>query len=200
MKCIQRLSSIALVSCLTYASFGTFNSAAAISKGTEDLPSQASSTQAEPVAIAQLKLPSVIRGATRTVKQLERIRAQQKRRAEFLRRKQEWEAKREDRKAEILRRQQELEVARRDATEQQRLEAERRQQYFESLSPEQKEAYLAEQRARREQADKVAALVMMMIFAGGFGSSDSESAEPEQYDPCPYSDVDNKNGGCRPIR
>jgi hypothetical protein len=199
MKYIQRLSSITLVSCLTYASFGTFNSAAAMSKGTEDLPSQASVPQSEPVTIA-FKLPSVIRDATRTVKQLERIRAQQRRRAEFLRRKQEWETKQEDRKAEILRRQQELEVARRDATEQQRLEAERRQQYFESLSPEQKEAYLAEQRARREQADKVAALVMMMIFAGGFGSSDSGSAEPEQYDPCPYSDVDNKNGGCRSVR
>jgi HD superfamily phosphohydrolase len=191
VKCIQRLSSVTLLSCLTYVSCGTFNSAVAMSKGTEDVPIQTSSTQAMPVTIAQLKLPSVIRDATRTVNQLEQIRAQQRRRAELLRRRQEWEAKREERKAEILRRQQELEVARREATEQQRLEAERRQQYFESLSPEQKEAYLAEQRARREQADKAASLLLMMLFAGGSGSA-SNSGDDEIR--CSYSPNTFNNG------
>jgi HD superfamily phosphohydrolase len=198
MKCIQRLSSVALISCLTYVFCGAFNSAVAMSKSTDDLP-QTSSAPAEPVVLAQLRLPEVIRGTNQTINQLERIRAQQKRREELLRRKQEWEARREERKAEILRRQQELEVARREATEQQRLEAERRQRYFESLSPEQKEAYLAEQRARREQADKAATLVLMMIFMGGSGSNpnNSEQQKIEYHSPLCWHDYGSQQQVCR---
>jgi FtsZ-interacting cell division protein ZipA len=181
MKCIQRLSSVFLASCLT------LNSTAVMSKGIEDLPLQTSSAETEqPLIMAQLKLPKFIRDTSRTIKRLEQMRAQQRRREELLRRRQEWEARREERRAEFLRRQQELEVARREATEQQRLEAERRQQYFESLSPEQKQAYLAEQRARREQADKAAALLLMTLFAGGFGSGDGGSNQSEQNDMCEF--------------
>ena len=47
--------------------------------------------------------------------------------------------------------------------EQQRLEAERRQKYFESLSPEEQQAYIQEQRAMQARRDQAAAI----YFAGG---------------------------------
>lgn len=74
-------------------------------------------------------------------------------------------------------RRQQLEAARREVTEQQRLEAEQRRQYFESLSPEEKEAYLSEQRARQaQQADQTAALLLLMLgtFSGGSGSTSQD--------------------------
>jgi hypothetical protein len=56
------------------------------------------------------------------------------------------------------------EEARKNATEQQRLEADRRQKYFESLSPDQQKAYVAEQRAKQKQAEEVAARLFISIF------------------------------------
>ncbi|MBD2327231.1 hypothetical protein [Alkalinema sp. FACHB-956] len=92
-------------------------------------------------------------------------------------RRQQRELRRLKRQQELERleqRQKELEAARQAATEEQRLEAERRRQHFESLSPEDKKAYLAEQEARRIQAnDRAAALfgLMSIFLIGGSGSS-----------------------------
>lgn len=148
MKCIHRLSSVALVS------FLCVNSSVAMSKVTEQVPNQTSSAQTEPMIIANPF--GIIRDAVQTVDQVNQIRL------------------REQRRQEAERRRQELEAARREATEQQRLEAERRRQYFESLSPEQKEAYLAEQRALRAKADKTAALLLLMLFAGSTGTNQQD--------------------------
>jgi hypothetical protein len=189
MKYIRRLSGITLVSILT------LKSGVAMARGLDQAPTPVSSAQAESLQAEPLMMANIFRRfirLPRPVNQLNRIiiREQQK---------QESERRQQERLRAYELRKQELEVARREATEQQRLEAEQRQQYFESLSPEEKEKYLAEQRARREQSDKAAALVLLMIFSGAFGSGDSGSNQsgPEQYDPCPYTDVDNKNGGCK---
>lgn len=157
MKCIHGLSNVALVS------FLSVNSGVAMGKGIEQVPSPTSSAPTQPVVMANLFRD--IQKAVQTVEQVNQIRL------------------REQRRQEAERRRQELETARREATEQQRLEAERRQQYFESLSPAEKEAYLAEQRARRAQADKAAALLLLMLFSGGAG--DSEANQPaRKADPC----------------
>jgi thiol:disulfide interchange protein len=169
MKYIRRLSGIALVSVLT------LNSGVAMARGLDQAPTPTSSAQAEPLQAEPLMMANNIFRRMirfpRPVNQTNQAIIREQRRQEYERRKQERMQAYELRK-------QELEVARREATEQQRLEAERRQQYFESLSPEQKQAYLAEQRARREQADKVAALFIMM-FLGGIGSSDGGSDAPK---------------------
>lgn len=67
------------------------------------------------------------------------------------------------RQAENRRR--EIEEARAAATEQQRLEAERRQRYFESLSPEEQKAYIKQQQALQAQREQTANLFMLMMFS-----------------------------------
>jgi len=118
-----------------------------------------------------------------TPRESNRIRLQQqteayRRRAEERRRRAE-----QQRQRTAERRQQNAERTQRIA-EQRRLEAERRRQYFESLSPEQQQAYLAQQRALRQQADQAAALFWIWILSnslssGGSGSGASQS--PDYY-------------------
>ncbi|MEH2119492.1 hypothetical protein [Nostoc sp.] len=105
-----------------------------------------------------------------------RLEMQQREREQRL---QERQARQEERK----RRQEELQAARKAATERQIQEAERRRQYFESLSPEQKQAYIKQQQAiKKKQAE--ANLFMLGLFAeflnGGSGSS--SQASPERND------------------
>jgi hypothetical protein len=173
MKYIRRLSGLALASVLT------LNSGVAMARGLDQEPTPVSSAQAEPLQAEPLMMANIFRRfirIPRPVNQINQIIIREQR-------KQEYERRQQERLRAYELRKQELEVARREATEQQRLEAEQRQRYFESLSPEEKQAYLAEQRARREQADKTAALFMMMLFGGGSGSSDSESTQ-QNTDPC----------------
>ena len=146
-----RLSSVVLISVLT------LNSGVAMSRGLDQTHSSTSDSKTESLQIEPLIISNIffdLRNPVRTIRN---------------------GLSREQRRQARERRRQELEVARREATEQQRLEAEQRQKYFESLSPEEKEKYLVEQRARREQADKAAALFIMMLFAGVSGSSGGES-------------------------
>lgn len=137
----------------------SINSGVAMGRGIEQVPNPNSSDQTEPLIMADFFRD--IRRVIQTVDQVNQIRLQEQRR-------------------------QELEAARQAATEQQRLEAERRRQYFESLSPEQKETFLAEQRARQaEQADRAAALLLMMLSIGGSGSTEqSQPQQPSRY--CVY--------------
>ena len=168
MKCVQGLSGIVLVSFLVHPSV-------AMSKVAEQVSNPASSGQTEPVVMANIFID--IQRAIQTVDQVNQIRLQEQRRQE----------------AES--RQQELEAARREATEQQRLEAEQRRQYFESLPPEEKEAYLAEQRARQaQQADAVSGLVLLMLGASS-GGSDSTQQDNERDVWCAADD-----GSYYPVR
>lgn len=91
---------------------------------------------------------------------------------------------REQQLRERKRRQEELEAARRAATEKQIQEAERRRQYFDSLSPEQKQAYIQQQQAlRQKQAE--ANLLMLGLFAeflvgGSENNSGQQTTERDQ--------------------
>ncbi|NJL21687.1 MAG: hypothetical protein HC895_14085 [Leptolyngbyaceae cyanobacterium SM1_3_5] len=73
-------------------------------------------------------------------------------------------------------RRQELEEARRAASERDRLEAERRQQYFESLSPEEQQAYIAQQQQMQAQRDEAASLFLLGLAALMFGGASGEPA------------------------
>lgn len=118
-----------------------------------------------------------------TSRESNRIRLQQqadayRRRAEERRRRAE-----QQRQQRAERRQRNAERTQRIA-EQRRLEAERRRRYFESLSPEQQQAYLAQQRALRRQADQAATLFLIWVLSnslssGGSGSGASQS--PDYY-------------------
>ena len=151
MKYARGLSGIALVSFL-------FHPSVAMSKVAEQVSNPTSLGQTEPVIIANIFVD--IQRAIQTVDQVNQIRLQ------------------EQQRQEAERRSQELEAARREATEQQRLEAEQRRQYFESLSPEKKEAYLAEQRdLQAQQADAASGLFLLMLgaFSGGSGSTQQDN-------------------------
>jgi hypothetical protein len=71
---------------------------------------------------------------------------------------------REERRQQAEQRKQQREIARKEALEKRRLEAERRRQYFESLSPEQRQAYIKEQRAAQARQAE-AALSLWKLFS-----------------------------------
>ncbi|MBD2090625.1 hypothetical protein H6F67_12250 [Microcoleus sp. FACHB-1515] len=81
-------------------------------------------------------------------------------------------------------RRQELEEARRAASERDRLEAERRQQYFESLSPEEQQAYIAQQQAMQAQRDEAASLFLLGVAALMFGGSSGAATDESANDIC----------------
>lgn len=136
-----------------------------MAKVPEQVSNPTSSAQTEPVIIANPF--RIIREGVQTLDQINQIRLREQRR-------------------------QEEEAARREAAEQRRLEAERRQRYFESLSPQEQQAYLAEQRAA--QARRTAATLSLlgwgaMLFMSGGSSSEPAPAKPsyEYYPPnCHY--------------
>jgi hypothetical protein len=168
MKCVRVVSSIALASFLsTNAGIGL-----AVSKVSEVQPHSTPSRQTAPFQVA---IFGKIRDAIRTVDQINQIRLREQRRQEAERKQQEWLQLQEQRR-------QELEAARQAATEQQRLEAERQRQYFESLPPEKKEAYLADQRARKAQRDQTANLVLLTIGAMMFGGTGSGTGQQDDDD------------------
>lgn len=181
MKAIRSLSSIALVSCIT------FSSAAAMSKSTEHISNQSPSAQSEAMLIAGFNPFRVIRDAGKTIETIDRIQDRNRRRRESAQKRKEREARREQYRLLLIQRQQELAEARRQATEQQRLEAERRRQYFENLTPAQRQAYLADQQVRRSQSDAVAGLLLTTVAAVWLNSlfsgsgSNSDDGERRAY-------------------
>jgi hypothetical protein len=125
MKCIG-LSSIALVSVLT------FNSGASLSKGIEQqVPVSNSSSETEPVKMANI---------FNTIQRINQTANQNK--------------LREERRQQAEERKRQRETARQEALEKRRLEEERRRQYFESLSPEQQQAYIKEQRSAQSRRNR----------------------------------------------
>ena len=87
---------------------------------------------------------------------------------------------RQARQDEMKRRQEEYAAARRAATQRQLQEAERRRQYFQSLSPEQKQAYLKQQQALRQKQAEAGLFLLGLIFAGG-GSSSQQQTQDYHY-------------------
>lgn len=160
MECFRGLSGVALVS------FLSFQPGVAMSKVVEQVPNPTQSTQT--IAVDPLRI------IEREQRRLEREQRKREREERAERQRQERERRRLERQQELERRQRELEAAKKVATEEQRLEAARRRQHFESLSPEAKKAYLAEQEAQRVQANKAAALFLLMLFAGGSGTNQQE--------------------------
>ncbi|MGB7439861.1 MAG: hypothetical protein WA919_02240 [Coleofasciculaceae cyanobacterium] len=112
----------------------------------------------------------------RTVDRIENRETRQREREQKLK-------ERQAREEERQRRQAQLEAARQAATEREIQEAEIRRQYFESLSPEQKQAYIEQQQAQREK-EAAAQLLLLGLFAeymiSGSGESGSQG-QPDEY-------------------
>ncbi len=133
--------------------------------------------QSEPVMVANLgnlnrDVNRAAQDVERQLQRQQRDRERQEREATRARERQQQEAARE-------RQRQEQEAARQAAAEQRRLAAERERQYFESLSPEQQQAYLTEKRAREAAQIEAAASVLMFLFSSGDGGSAPESSNPD---------------------
>ena len=140
------------LSSVALVSFLSVNSGVAMSKVPEQVPNSTSSAQTEPMIIANPL--RIIREGVRTVDQINQIRLREQRR-------------------------QEQEAAQRQAAEQRRLEAERRQRYFESLSPEAQQAYLAEQKQREMERTILMLRIGSMLFGG---ASNGAGAGTDQED------------------
>lgn len=163
MKLLSSLSIVASISWLNAAP------CLALSQSDSRLSTQPLSGHSETVTVAGFfnDINNAIETIDRVVDTVDRI--EERERAE---------QERQERLEAERQRQEELEAARREATEQQQLEAEQRRQYFESLSPEEQEAYLAEQRAMQQaQVDAATALFLLLISSDG-GWGDSSQANP----------------------
>lgn len=142
-----------LLSVVLISSFGV-NSGVAMSKVPEQVTRPVSSTPTQPMIIANPL--NLIRDVLRTGNTINQtIQA-------------------ERRRQEVQRREQELKAA-------QQREAERQQQYFNSLSPEQQQAYIAQQRARKERADQamigilgIGGLALLGSMGSGQGSNQQD--------------------------
>ncbi|KST66173.1 hypothetical protein [Mastigocoleus testarum] len=174
MKLVRGLSSIVLISFLSTTPCFALNPLSS------NLPNQSLSNQPRAT-----KLAGFFDSADKLLNTVERERRRQERRKarEMARRKREEQRKareraRQERLEAARKRREKYEAARRAATERQRLEAERRRQYFESLSPEEKKAYLAQQYARQEAAAKLLILMLgasMSDSGSGMSSGDSHT-------------------------
>ena len=139
--------SIALVSILT------LNSGAAMSKGIEN--SSISDTSVKPESVKMANIFQTIQDINQMVNTVNQVKLQEERRQQAEQRKQQ------------------REIARTEALEKRRLEAERRRQYFESLSPEQQQAYIKEQRAAQARQAE-AALSLWKLFSNNSRSNQQD--------------------------
>lgn len=166
MKAISSLSIIAI----TIGSFLSPVPSFASNQSSSRLHNQPLPVQADAIEIAQFgdifrRIPGIPDEVRETVDTVEEVR-------DIV---DEWQEG-EQAERERQRRQEALEAERIAAIEEQRLESERRRQFFEGLSPEQREAYIAEQRARQDMAAQ-----MLLMFFASMGT-DNSTPEPE-YDP-----------------
>ena len=158
MKFIVALSSLTLVSFSSVSPCLAVNQAIGRSP-TQSLSSQALPSAAKPIQVVGFGLGDILAPIERGLNMVE----QEKRRQEDRERREQLEKERQERIEAQKKRQEELQIARQEATEKQRLEADRRQKYFESLSPGEQRAYIAEQRARQQKANEMSAKLFMMI-------------------------------------
>lgn len=143
------------LSSITLVSCLCVSSGAAMAKVTEQVSNPTSSAQTEPMIIANPLRK--IREGVRIIDQVNQIRLQ------------------EQRREEAERRQREQEAAQREA-------AERERKYFESLSPEQQQAYLAEKRERQARYDQFAIGLLGFGLMGMFGGSSSQEPAKPSYE------------------
>jgi hypothetical protein len=205
MKFIVGISSLAIVSLVSIAGDSIAYQVIARSRSNQSLPNATTTIQlagsidasAQRAAAEERKQKALQRQqesrAAAEARALERKTRQQKwkedadaSRAARLKRQSEEKAAREERIAAMKKRQEEAqkeyEIAKQKATEQQRLDAERRQQYFESLSPQDQKVYLARQRAKKQEADAAAGLFLLKMFAIGAAMSDGNSGSSQSDD------------------
>lgn len=137
---------------------GPTSASAATQSTTQTLPHSS-----ETVLVANLG--TILRDINRGVQQVQREIERQQR-----------EQERREREAVRQQQIQEQEADRQAAAERQRLEAERERQYFESLTPEQQQAYMAERRARQAaQAEMMTELFILLIGSGDDAGNSSNS-------------------------
>jgi len=154
------------LSSVALVSFLSINSGVAMSKVPEQVPNPTSSAQTQPMIIANPL--RIIRDGIRTVDQINQIRLREQRR-------------------------QEQEAAQREAAEQRRLKAEREQRYFESLSPEQQQAYLAEQKQREMERTILMLRIGSMLFGGSSnGAGTDQQADDRRVECWVGNDADGK--------
>lgn len=149
MKFIVSLSSLALIS------FSNIAPCLAANQIRDRAPNQSSSSQSLPSATQTTQI-AIFGDVIRIIDSGLDIVEQEKRRAEE-------RTRREQQEQERQKRQEEAQAARKEATEKQRIEADRRQKYFESLSPEEQKAYIAEQRAIQQRNAEVSAKLFLMV-------------------------------------
>lgn len=154
IKWMGTLSSVAIVSCLNVSP------SLAMIRASEQAANPIPSSQTEPILMAGLfddlleaveDATEIVDTVTETVDTVTTFIDEQDRRQQY-------------------------EEAMRAANERDRLEAEARQRYFESLSPEQQQAYIAQQEELQAQQDQASALFLMGLAALMFGGSSSQSA------------------------
>jgi hypothetical protein len=160
MKLIVKLTSVALLSCSQLSPCLALDhlSSQSYEKGMNK------STSLTPKTIKVAGIGDIfvkIKQGLDIVEQEKRRKEDRERRLKADKEQQELKAAREEQAQKM---QAEAKAAREAADEKQRLEADRRQKYFESLSPAQKKAYIAEQRAVQQKQNEMAAK-LFLIFA-----------------------------------
>jgi hypothetical protein len=162
MKLIVRLTSVALLSCSQFSP--CFALGHLSSQSYEQEMNKSTSLTPKIIKVAGFGLGDIFRGIDQgldIVEQEKRRKEDRERRLRIEKEQQELKAAREEQARKM---QAEAKAAREAANEKQRLEADRRQKYFESLSPEQKKTYIAEQRAIQQKQNEMAAK-LFLIFA-----------------------------------
>ncbi|MEB3215641.1 MAG: hypothetical protein VKN72_05185 [Nostocales cyanobacterium 94392] len=101
------------------------------------------------------------------------------RKIDRMRNREEMRSRRKKLQKEMKRRREQLEAARKAATERQIDEAERRRKYFDSLSPEEKQAYIKQQQELR-QRETAAQLFMLGLFTHFLINDDGQTSQPVQ--------------------
>lgn len=150
--------------------------------GATQATTQVVTASAEPVMVANLD--NVLRDINRRGQQVQREIQRQQQQQERREQEDALQRQRQEREAARQRQQQEAEAARQANAERRRLEAEHQRQYFESLTPEQQQAYIAERRARQAaQAEVMAELFILLTGSGGGGSAPASSGPDYIYVP-----------------
>ncbi|PZO43241.1 MAG: hypothetical protein DCF19_04610 [Pseudanabaena frigida] len=172
MRSIIGLSSIALVSLLNVNPlFALTQSSRQLSSNYSEileLTSLNNLTSGKPESSGGVIVSDLFRSINQAVRDQQRKEERDRQRQDRLDREAQRRQDRLDReeKAAVERRERQarIDLARKEASEKQRIEADRRYQYFQSLSPEAKEAYIAEQRAIQKKNNEMAARLFGLVI------------------------------------
>lgn len=112
-----------------------------------------------------------------TIETMEEREIEQEEREQRIREQELRQQERQQSLEERKRQQALLEEARRVATEQEKLEAQRRREHYDSLSPEEKQSYIEEQRELKEKQKQTTAILFLGMLGLMFGDSSAMSDE-----------------------